>query len=108
MSLTGTTGKYQDDIEALEKLPLTRYERIFRIFTEGKSNKQFYFYNILNKIEFPDNIEPSLLDTHIVQSRVPLTTLSHTLYGDIDSWWMIYFKKPTGANLSTNYRYNGF
>ena len=56
MSLTGTTGKYQDDIEALEKLPLTRYERIFRIFTQGKDGKQFYFYNILNKLEFTKKV----------------------------------------------------
>ncbi len=29
---------------------------------------------ILNKIEFPKNIDSSLLDTYIVQSREPLTT----------------------------------
>ena len=82
MSLTGTTGKYQGDIKALKKLPLTRYERIFRIYSEGKNGKQFYFYNILNKIEFPDNIEPKLLDTYIVKGREPLTTTSYNLYGD--------------------------
>ena len=99
MSLTGTTGKYQDDIEALNPLPLTRYERIFRIYTEGASGKQFYFYNILNKIEFPDNIDSELIDTHIVKSREPLTTTSHNLYGDIDSWWMIYLlNKPLLKN----------
>ena len=99
MSLTGTTGKYQDDIEALKSLPLTRYERIFKIYTEGKSGKQFYFYNILNKIEFPDNIDSKLIDTYIVKAREPLTTTSHTLYGDIDSWWMIYLlNKPLLKN----------
>tara|TARA_R100000805_G_C3625887_1_gene135959 strand:+ start:6306 stop:6758 length:453 start_codon:yes stop_codon:yes gene_type:complete len=100
MSLTGTTGKYQNDIEALDRLPLTRYERIFRIYTEGKSNKQFYFYNILNKIEFPDNIDPQLLETYIVKSREPLTTTSHNIYDDIDSWWIIYLlNKPLLNNL---------
>ena len=99
MSLTGTTGKYQDDIEELESLPLTRYERIFRIYTEGKNGKQFYFYNILNKIEFPDNIDPMLLDLYSVKAREPLTTTSHTLYGDIESWWMIYLlNKPLLKN----------
>ena len=99
MSLTGTTGKYQDDIEALKKLPLTRYERIFRIYTEGASGKQFYFYNILNKIEFPDNIDSKLLDTYIVKAREPLTTTSYNLYGDIESWWMIYLlNKPLLKN----------
>ena len=46
MSLTGTTGKYQDNIEELKALPLTRYERIFRIYTEGNNGKQFYFYKL--------------------------------------------------------------
>ena len=99
MSLTGTTGKYQNDIEALKTLPLTHYERIFRIHTEGTSGKQFYFYNILNKIEFPDNIDSKLLNTHIVKGREPLTTTSHNLYGDINSWWMIYLlNKPLLKN----------
>ena len=99
MSLTGTTGKYQDDIKALKTLPLTRYERIFRIYTEGKEDKQFYFYNILNKIEFPDNIDSKLLNTHIVKGHEPLTTTSYNLYGDIDSWWMIYLlNKPLLKN----------
>ena len=90
MSLTGKTGKYQDKINALADLPLSRYERIFKIYTEGKDGKQFYFYNLLNKIEFPTNLDPSLLETYIVQGREPLTTTSHTLYGDIDSWWILY------------------
>ena len=42
MSLTGKTGKYQNDIEELDRLPLTRYERIFKIYTEGKDDKQLY------------------------------------------------------------------
>ena len=90
MSLTGTTGKYQNNIEELDRLPLTRYEKIFKVYTEGKDDKQFYFYNILNKIEFPDNIDPSILDTYIVNGREPLTTTSYNIYGDIESWWIIY------------------
>ena len=90
MSLTGTTGKYQDEVKGLPKLPLNRYERIFKVYTEGKDNKQFYFYNILNRMEFPTNIDSNLLDTHIVKSRQALTITSYDIYGDIFSWWIIY------------------
>tara|TARA_R110001583_G_scaffold11403_5_gene51639 strand:- start:5504 stop:5911 length:408 start_codon:yes stop_codon:yes gene_type:complete len=90
MSLTGKTGKYQNEIKDLKKLDLSRYERIFKVFTEAKDGKEFYFYNLLNKIEFPENIDSSLLDTYIVKSREPLTAISYNLYGDIESWWMIY------------------
>jgi hypothetical protein len=90
MSLTGTTGKYQDEVKGLPKLPLNRYERIFKVYTEGKDNKQFYFYNLLNKIEIPTNIDSNILDTHVVTSRQALTITSYDIYGDIFSWWIIY------------------
>jgi nucleoid-associated protein YgaU len=90
MSLTGTTGKYQDEVPALPKLPLNRYERIFKVYTEGKDGKQFYFYNILNRMEFPTNIDSGLIDTHIVTARQALTITSYDIYGDIFSWWIIY------------------
>ena len=77
MSLTGTTGKYQDEVKGLPKLPLNRYERIFKVYTEGKDNKQFYFYNLLNKIEIPTNIDSNILDTHVVTSRQALTITSY-------------------------------
>ena len=90
MSLTGKTGQYQDEISGLKNLPLSRYERIFKLYTEGKQGKQFYFYNILNKIEMPDNIDSNILDTYIVNTKEPLTTTSYNIYGDIDSWWLLY------------------
>jgi len=90
MSLTGTTGKYQNEIKELKKLGLSRYERIFKVFTEAKDGKEFYFYNILNRMEFPTNIDSNLLDTHVVTARQALTMTSYDVYGDIFSWWIIY------------------
>ena len=99
MSLTGKTGKYQDEVPVLPGLPLNRYERIFKLFTQPTNGKEFYFYNILNKMEFPDNIDSSLLDTHIVNSKQALTTTSYDIYGDIRSWWIIYLlNKETIGN----------
>ena len=90
MSLTGKTGKYQDEVPALPSLPLNRYERIFKLFTQPNNGKEFYFYNILNKIEFPSNIDSSLLDDHKVKAKQALTSTSYDIYGDIHSWWIIY------------------
>ena len=90
MSLTGKTGKYQNEIDDLKGLGLSRYERIFKVFSEVKEGKEFYFYNLLNKVEFPSNIDSSLLDTYIVQSREPLTTTSFNIYGNIHSWWLLF------------------
>jgi len=100
MSLTGKLGEYLNDLPrgtaGLSALPLPRYERILKLHTEAPSqpvlnNKQFYYYNILNKLEFPLNIESTLLSTYNVKSREPFTTISFKLYDDIDSWWMIWY-----------------
>ena len=108
MSLTGKLGEYLNDLPrgtaGLSALPLPRYERILKLHTEAPSqpvlnNKQFYYYNILNKLEFPLNIESTLLSTYNVKSREPFTTISFKLYDDIDSWWMIYLlNKPLLKN----------
>ena len=98
-SLTGKLGLYQDDISSLPALDITRYERIFKVHTASKEDKQFYFYNILNKIEFPDNLQYDLLELYTAKSDEPLTTSSYKLYGDIDSWWLIYLlNKSTIGN----------
>ena len=101
MSLTGKTGKYQDEVKVLPKLPLNRYERIFKVYTEGKDNKQFYFYNLLNKMEFPPNIDSNILETHEVKTRQALTITSYDIYGDIFSWWIIY-QQITEATVFNN------
>jgi len=108
MSLTGKLGEYLNELPrgtvGLSALPLQRYERILKLHTEAPSqpalnNKQFYFYNLLNKLEFPLNIQSTLLSTYNVKSREPFTTISFKLYDDIDSWWMIWYlnkKELTG------------
>ena len=99
MSLTGKTGQYQDEVSDLPSLPINRYERIFKIYSQQNNGKDFYFYNLLNKIEMPDNVEGGILDTYNVLAKEPLTTTSHNIYGDIHSWWIIYLlNKETIGN----------
>tara|TARA_R110001583_G_scaffold57174_1_gene171684 strand:- start:9980 stop:10387 length:408 start_codon:yes stop_codon:yes gene_type:complete len=90
MSLTGKLGKYQNEITALSAVNLGRYENIFKVYTEPANGKQFYFYNILNKIEFPKNLDSEYFGLHTVTGRLPLTTVSHEIYGNIHQWWVIY------------------
>ena len=105
MSLTGKLGQYQNEVTvtSLSALPLGMYERIFKVYTQAAddTDKQFYFYNILNKIEFPENLQADLLDLYTAKSNEPLTTASFNIYGDIDSWWLIYLvnKKTIGKSF---------
>ena len=82
-------GEYQNDIPSLSSLDLESYERIFKVFKETLENKEFYYYNILKKIEFPV-LDSDVVEYHVVNTKTPLTTVSYDIYGDIKSWWIIY------------------
>jgi hypothetical protein len=89
-SITGKLGEYQDNIPALSSLDIIDYERVFKVHTAINNDKQFYFYNILNKIEFPENIDSNILGLYTAKANEPLTTTSFNIYEDIKSWWIIY------------------
>jgi len=84
-----TLGKYQNSIPDLKKLDLEHYERIFKVFETVNNEKSFYYYNILKKIQFPDNIDSRITEFYITPSILPLTTVSYKIYGDIRLWWLI-------------------
>lgn len=93
------TGQYQNQITSLPPLDIESYERIFKVYYDSYENKEFPYYNILKKIEFPE-LDSNLTDYHYVLSKTPLTTVSYDIYGDIKSWWILYLlnkDKFTGA-----------
>jgi len=83
------TGEYRNEIPSLSALDIRDYERIFKVFKQSTDDKEFYTYNILKKIEFPD-IDGQFLEFYTPLSRTPLSILSYRIYGDMDSWWIIY------------------
>ena len=83
------TGNYQNEIAVLPVLEVRQYERIFKIFKESVNNKDFYTYNILNKIEFPE-IDSSHVRFYTPRKRMALTILSYNIYDDMKSWWILY------------------
>jgi hypothetical protein len=82
-------GQYRDKISALDALSIKSYERIFKVFTQSLDDKDFYAYNTLKKIEFPE-IDSEYIQFYNVSNRMALTTISYNIYGDIQSWWIIY------------------
>ena len=65
------------------------YERIFKIFQQSSEDKDFYVYNILNRLDFPE-IDSSFIEYYQVESKTALTILSYEIYEDIKSWWILY------------------
>jgi len=86
-------GKVQNEITDLATLSRNLYENIFNVNLIEDSN--VYFYNILNKVIFPDDISDEFIDEITLMSDKPWTMLSFQLYSTIDLWWTVYLlNKP--------------
>lgn len=87
--MNNLTGEYQNNVEQLSALDIKSYERIFKIFKSSVDNKEFYTFNTLKSITFPE-IDGSYIDYYTVKTKTPMTILSYEIYGDIKSWWILY------------------
>jgi hypothetical protein len=83
------TGTYRNDIPSLSALSIREYERIFKVFQQSKDDKNFYTYNILKKIDFPE-IDDQYIGFYTPNKRMAMTIASYNIYGDIKSWWILY------------------
>jgi len=104
------SGNLQKNISNLPALDTTRYENIFKVhIVENGPRDSYYFYNILNKVTIPDNIDQTLLGTISLSKKLPWTTLSYQLYGTISLWWLIFLlNKPKNifyAESGNQYKY---
>lgn len=82
-------GLYRNQITSLSALDITDYERIFKVFKLSLDEKEFYTYNTLKKIEFPE-LDDTYIEYYEVLSKSALTTISYKIYEDIKSWWILY------------------
>jgi|TARA_B100001094_G_scaffold323489_1_gene374475 hypothetical protein len=86
-------GKAQNEITDLATLSRNLYENIFNVNLIEDNN--VYFYNLLNKVIFPDDISDEFTDEITLMSDKPWTMLSFQLYGTINLWWTVYLlNKP--------------
>ncbi|MEO6584422.1 MAG: hypothetical protein ABIO05_08865 [Ferruginibacter sp.] len=75
----------QDNIPDLSNLDDYSYENIFSVYERDG----MYFYNLLNTITFPTEINPLLYSNYIVNGNLSWQLLSYKLYGTIKLWWVI-------------------
>lgn len=80
-------GQYQNNISQLPGLEPYRYENIFKVYQTG--DKDYYFYNILKKIEIPKDINNQVFDVILFPPNTPFTSLSYAIYGTTYLWWLI-------------------
>jgi hypothetical protein len=102
-------GDYQNDIADLDPISDERYENIFKVYNITDPDKGYYFYNILNKINIPSNIDESLLGFFDLDTKLPWTTFSYKIYRSQYLWWLIFLlNKPENifyAEPGIRYKY---
>jgi hypothetical protein len=76
----------QNDISDLPSLSEYNIETIYTII---KDSEYGYYYNILNKLSFPDNPDEQLFDYYVPNGKEGWTTISYKNYGTIKLWWLI-------------------
>lgn len=83
-------GFFRKDLDFLETVPSISYENIFRMYaTENIDSSNFYYFNILNSVYFPDNIPPTSYYIITLNKRLPWTAISYNEYRTTDLWWII-------------------
>ena len=80
------SGQYQNNISDLPNLSDLRYENIFKVY---KTNQNHYYYNILNTVSIPLDIDSSTYYLINYNSKMPWTVVSYNAYGTTDLWWLI-------------------
>lgn len=102
-------GSYQNQINDLPTISKERYENIFKIYNIDDTSTNYRFYNILNKVTIPDDIDENLLGTINLNVKVPWTILSYKLYNTQFLWWLIFLlNKPKNifyADSGVEYKY---
>jgi len=83
---TTLSGQYQNQINELPTLSDLRYENIFKVY---KTELNHYYYNILNTISLPSDIDSNTYYTINYNSKTPWTVISYNAYGTTDLWWLI-------------------
>jgi hypothetical protein len=84
-----TTFK-NNDIPTLPQILNLRYENLFNVYKFVNKDKEFYYYNITNKLSIPQQVDKTSLLSTTFDSTIPLPLASYKLYGTTSLWYIIY------------------
>jgi len=89
-----------NQITELPRIPTTRYENLFTVYSVNKEGKDFYFYNLTNKIVLPRNIGSEFLISTIINTSMTWPTLSYKIYGTMNLWYLLYLLNNKDNKIS--------
>lgn len=77
----------QNNIPELPYLENFRYENLFNVYQTADDK---YFYNLLSKVNFPEEIDETFYTIYTVPNdSVSWTFISNKFYGTTLLWWLI-------------------
>jgi hypothetical protein len=76
----------QNEINELPKLDTGSFENIFNVYQDSNGS---YFYNLLQTIQFPENLPSSLFKDYYVGYGDTWPFISYKTLGDPNIWWII-------------------
>jgi nucleoid-associated protein YgaU len=77
---------YQNKIKTLPKLNTENFENIFQVYTDENS---FYYYNLLQTVNIPQNLPPGYFDDYTVKHNDTWPLVSYKAYKTPNLWWVI-------------------
>lgn len=78
--------KRNDINDIREKIFFQEYGNLFNVYLTDKGN---YFYNILKKLNVPDDIDSSYINKYTTQHGDTWPLIAYNIYGDVKLWWII-------------------
>lgn len=77
----------RNDIQDIqEQIFLQNYENLFNVYATTNGD---YFYNILRKVNIPEEISGDFFTWYDVSEGDTWTLLAHRFFGDVKLWWII-------------------
>ena len=76
----------QNSIKSLSKLSKQNYENIFNVYLDDNN---FYYYNLLQTIVFPQNLPLQLFDSYKTVPQDTWPVVSYKAYNTTKLWWII-------------------
>lgn len=77
------------------------YENVFNIYTD---ENDFYYFNLLKKVDFPDDIDPNIYDYYEALPDDFYPLISYKFYNNIKLWWIVcavnHIDDPTSAPIA--------
>lgn len=77
---------YQNSITELPRLKNENLENIFKVYQD---KNDFYYYNLLQTIHFPQNLPDSYFIQYDVTYGDTWPYIAYKVYEDIKLWWVI-------------------